>query len=198
MRESYLRNTIQTGLAALFVAGLLSIGNLASAGTNKSTPAPAPSPAAPAPRPSSPPAARPSGGSGRRLAWTDHRRGGHARTNHRRSHHAWTNHHWRCGYAWADHHWRNASRNYGSGVGLWPGERYGVNNKQFASRRGQCTPVGDSDRSRAQGKQRARHQSGSAVRTRPNGRVSDVHDARRGMDVHHGLNGEPQGLGGAP
>ena len=31
--------------------------------------------------------------------------------------------------------------------------------------------------------------SGSAVRTRPGGRVSDVHDARRGMDVHHGLDG---------
>jgi len=31
--------------------------------------------------------------------------------------------------------------------------------------------------------------NGSAIRTRPNGRVSDVHDARRGMDVHHGLNG---------
>jgi len=31
--------------------------------------------------------------------------------------------------------------------------------------------------------------SGSAVRTRPGGRVSDVHDARRGMDVHHGLAG---------
>jgi len=31
--------------------------------------------------------------------------------------------------------------------------------------------------------------SGSAVRMRPGGRVSDVHDARRGMDVHHGLNG---------
>jgi hypothetical protein len=31
--------------------------------------------------------------------------------------------------------------------------------------------------------------SGSAVRTRPGGRVSDVHDARRGMDVHHGLGG---------
>ena len=27
------------------------------------------------------------------------------------------------------------------------------------------------------------------MRTRPNGRVSDVHDAKRGMDVHHGLNG---------
>ncbi|MGD0901296.1 MAG: hypothetical protein ABR924_00015 [Terracidiphilus sp.] len=31
--------------------------------------------------------------------------------------------------------------------------------------------------------------TGSAVRTRPNGRVSDVHDAHRGMDVHHGLAG---------
>jgi hypothetical protein len=27
------------------------------------------------------------------------------------------------------------------------------------------------------------------VRIRPNGRISDVHDARRGMDVHQGLNG---------
>jgi hypothetical protein len=27
------------------------------------------------------------------------------------------------------------------------------------------------------------------VRTRPNGKLSDVHDAKRGMDVHHGLNG---------
>lgn len=31
--------------------------------------------------------------------------------------------------------------------------------------------------------------SGSAIRTRPNGKLSDVHDAKRGMDVHHGLNG---------
>jgi hypothetical protein len=30
---------------------------------------------------------------------------------------------------------------------------------------------------------------GSAVRTRPGGRVSDVHDAKRGMDIHHGLDG---------
>ena len=30
---------------------------------------------------------------------------------------------------------------------------------------------------------------GSAVRTRAGGRVSDVHDAKRGMDVHHGLDG---------
>jgi hypothetical protein len=32
-------------------------------------------------------------------------------------------------------------------------------------------------------------QNGSAVQKRPNGRVSDVHDAKRGMDVHNGLNG---------
>ena len=31
--------------------------------------------------------------------------------------------------------------------------------------------------------------NGSTVRTRPGGRVSDVHDARRGMDVHNGLGG---------
>ncbi len=30
---------------------------------------------------------------------------------------------------------------------------------------------------------------GGNIRTRSNGRISDVHDARRGMDVHHGLNG---------
>ena len=31
--------------------------------------------------------------------------------------------------------------------------------------------------------------SGSAVQIRPNGRLSDLHDARRGMEIHHGLNG---------
>jgi hypothetical protein len=31
--------------------------------------------------------------------------------------------------------------------------------------------------------------NGSAITKRPNGKVSDVHDTKRGMDVHHGLNG---------
>ena len=31
--------------------------------------------------------------------------------------------------------------------------------------------------------------NGSVVRTRANGTRSDVHDAKRGMDIHHGLNG---------
>ena len=32
--------------------------------------------------------------------------------------------------------------------------------------------------------------NGSTVRTRANGQRSDIHDTRRGMDIHHGLNGE--------
>jgi len=31
--------------------------------------------------------------------------------------------------------------------------------------------------------------NGNVVRTRPNGRISDVHNPKTGMDVHHGLNG---------
>ena len=31
--------------------------------------------------------------------------------------------------------------------------------------------------------------NGAALSTRPNGKISDVHDPKRGMDVHHGLNG---------
>jgi hypothetical protein len=38
------------------------------------------------------------------------------------------------------------------------------------------------------GHERVTH-SGSAIRTRPNGHISDVHDVKRGMDVHHNLNG---------
>jgi hypothetical protein len=39
------------------------------------------------------------------------------------------------------------------------------------------------------GSQQTQLHNGSAVQKRPNGRVSDVHNASRGMDVHHGLNG---------
>jgi len=31
--------------------------------------------------------------------------------------------------------------------------------------------------------------TGGAITKRPNGKISDVHDPKRGMDVHHGLNG---------
>ena len=41
----------------------------------------------------------------------------------------------------------------------------------------------------ANGHTTARSANGSAVTRRPGGRVAEVHDAKRGMDVHHGLNG---------
>lgn len=39
------------------------------------------------------------------------------------------------------------------------------------------------------GSHEVRTANGSVVRTRANGTRSDVHDAKRGMDIHHGLNG---------
>jgi hypothetical protein len=42
------------------------------------------------------------------------------------------------------------------------------------------------------GSKQTQLKGGNAVQTRSNGRVSDVHDAKRGMDVHHGLNGSRQ------
>jgi hypothetical protein len=39
------------------------------------------------------------------------------------------------------------------------------------------------------GSHEVRAANGSAVRTRANGSRSDIHDERRGMDIHHGLNG---------
>jgi hypothetical protein len=41
----------------------------------------------------------------------------------------------------------------------------------------------------AKGVTEHRTPSGSTVRTRANGKPSDIHDAKRGMTVHHGLNG---------
>lgn len=43
------------------------------------------------------------------------------------------------------------------------------------------TPVGSHE---------VRTSNGAVVRTRADGRRADIHDERRGMDIHHGLNGE--------
>ncbi len=50
-------------------------------------------------------------------------------------------------------------------------------------------PTGVSGTPAPKGSQQAQLKNGSTLQKRPNGRVSDVHDAKRGMDVHHGLNG---------
>jgi len=53
----------------------------------------------------------------------------------------------------------------------------------------QRTPPMASRPSPPRGSIERRTPNGSVVRTRSNGRVSDLHDPKRGMDVHHGLNG---------
>ncbi len=40
------------------------------------------------------------------------------------------------------------------------------------------------------GSHEVRASNGAVVRTRADGRRADIHDERRGMDIHHGLNGE--------
>ena len=49
--------------------------------------------------------------------------------------------------------------------------------------------AGVSGRPAPAGSQQVHLKSGSALQKRANGRVSDVHDAKRGMDIHHSLNG---------
>ncbi|MGB6943512.1 MAG: hypothetical protein WBE37_14025, partial [Bryobacteraceae bacterium] len=48
---------------------------------------------------------------------------------------------------------------------------------------------GLSERRAPAGTRTARAANGSEIRTRANGSRADVHDARRGMDIHHGLDG---------
>jgi hypothetical protein len=44
-------------------------------------------------------------------------------------------------------------------------------------------------RTAPKGSQQVQLKSGSAVQRRANGKVSDLHDAKRGMNIHHGING---------
>jgi len=83
----------------------------------------------------------------------------------------------------------------GAGAGAHPGVGAGAGAHPGVGAGGAHGPAGGASHSAIKSgpapKGSVEHvtKSGSAVRTRPNGRVSDVHDARRGMDVHHGLAG---------
>jgi hypothetical protein len=72
-----------------------------------------------------------------------------------------------------------AAHNPMAGGGARPGgvNGAGAHNASFGGGR---TPAGSHE---------MRTANGSMVRTRANGSRADVHDARRGMDIHHGLNG---------
>lgn len=54
---------------------------------------------------------------------------------------------------------------------------------------GRQTNIGFAARPAPVGSRQTQLRSGRALQMRANGRISDVHDARRGMDIHHNLNG---------
>jgi hypothetical protein len=53
-------------------------------------------------------------------------------------------------------------------------------------------PMGIHGSPAAVGSRSQQLKGGDAIQHRSDGRLSDVHDAKRGMDIHHGLNGERQ------
>jgi hypothetical protein len=54
---------------------------------------------------------------------------------------------------------------------------------------GRTVNAGITGRPAPRGAQPLALRNGSAIQRRPNGRISDVHDAQRGLDIHRGLNG---------
>ena len=157
---------MRNGSTALILSGLLSIGSAAIAGSPKA----AGSTSKPASAPKSSAASRP--------ASTSKSAGGavHGPAANGTGSHGPT----------ANTHGPSAN---GSNTQATPNSRYG----QPASSAGahaaiqaghnqaipHASPAGSVDHAT---------RNGSAIRTRPNGKVSDVHDARNGIDVHHGLN----------
>ena len=197
MTTELLRKTMRNGSAALILTGLLGTASLLSANSNK--------PATPAPKAAAP-AAKPAGGAGGGThgatggaAHTTMSTGAHTTTTHTTtttthtttttgSHTTTTGgmhttttggmHTTTTGGA----HTTTAGGMHTTGGGAAGGMHGGgaggnVNHSAF---HGGPAPRGSNEHVT---------RSGGAVRTRPNGRVSDVHDARRGMDVHHGLAG---------
>ena len=182
-----LRSMIRNGSAALVLAGLVGMCSLASAGTKTSAPA--------KPAPAAKPAAsssRPAGGSGS----ASHGTGAAGSASHgptaggSASHGPTAN--------GSGSHGPTANGPSANGAGANGAGAHGNANAGgahaaggAAAGGGHLTNTSHTAIKNPAPKGSAEHatKSGSAVRTRPNGRVSDVHDAKRGMDVHHGLNG---------
>jgi hypothetical protein len=76
----------------------------------------------------------------------------------------------------------------GAAAGARPGGAAAGGARPGGATAGGAKPAGAGART-PNGSKTAHAANGSSVRTRPNGSRADVHDAKRGMDVHHGLNG---------
>ncbi|MGA2217847.1 MAG: hypothetical protein ABSG51_07165 [Terracidiphilus sp.] len=155
-----IRKSITAGSAAAVLGGLLSVACLAGAATDTKKPA-APAPkAAPAKAPAAAPKAPAAGGAKTGASTT----GAHTTTT--TTHTTTTTTHTTT---------TTGSHTTVSG-GTHPGGAGAANHTAI-------------NRPAPRGSNEHVTKSGSAIRTRPGGRVSDVHDARRGVDVHHGLGG---------
>jgi hypothetical protein len=171
MTMQTVRKAVRYGSAALILAGLLGAASLASAADD--TKKPAAKPAAPAK-----PAAKtaPKSGGTSAGAKTGTAAGG-ASTHGPSANHSSTG-------PSANHPGGGANASHpGGGNAGHPG---GGGNASHPGAGGKPSSFSHPG---APGSSEHALKSGSAIRTGPGGRVSDVHDARRGMDVHHNLGG---------
>ncbi len=87
----------------------------------------------------------------------------------------------------------NTSAAGGNRAGSSGGNRGGANARNVSSTGGNHGAGGGNKtatgRPAASGMHTASAKNGSAVTRRANGKTADVHDAKRNMDIHHGLNG---------
>ena len=172
MTMSMTRKTIRNCSVALILAGFLGMACLASAATDKKTTTPAPAKPAPA---AAAPAAKPAGNPGG--------------TANRPTNVPSTSQPYRPG----------PSANQPSGTGRVTnggrntsydtsvGGRPLTNRDNFGNH--PTTQFKTSATVAPRNTREMTASNGSAVRLRSDGRPSDVHDAQRGMDIHHGLNG---------
>ena len=183
MTMQVLRKAMRYGTAGAILAGLLGAGCLAGAAAETKKPAaPAPKPAAKAPAPAKP-AGRPAGG-----AMHGPNTGGaaaHGPTSNGAGGHGPT----------ANGGGMRTTTTGGARTTTTGGMRTTVGGRTGAGPGAGPRGVGGADHNTAfhtsapRGSNERVTRSGSAIRTRSNGRVSDVHDPRRGMDVHNGLGG---------
>ena len=169
MTVQVFRKAIRSVSAGMILAGLLGAGCLAGAAAETKKPAaPAPKPAAKAP-------AKPAGGSGGGASHGPSTGGAsHGPTTGGAASHGPTANGPRTTTG-GEHTTAGGRPGAGGGAG-----HPGAGGANHSAIRGGSAPRGSNERVT---------RGGSAVRTRSNGRVSDVHDPKRGMDVHNGLGG---------
>ena len=166
------RRTMRNFSAVMIVAGLLSMGTLASAATDKKTTTPAPAPAPARPAPAAAPAPRPAGNPGGAV--------------NRPTNVPSTSQPYRPTPSASQPYNGGPSANHPTTTSPTVN---GGRNTTYGTSVGTRTPIRASTVVAPRNSREMKAPNGNALRLRSDGRPSDVHDAQRGMDIHHGLNG---------